>query len=516
MISTGFDALDAISGGLREKKNYLLYGNIGTGKTTFALQFLYQGLIGGENVAYVTRRSAASVFEHGQAFGMDLEPFARNDQLILFEYMSKVIENSARLKDEDQIIREFNAYLAGQQIQRLIFDPITPLLTSSSVSAAIFRARGLIQAFNGLETSCVYIFDTPEGEEYLSNCKDFVLGVIRFEAAAFHSNQGQMVLERFPGLKGRPGQIPFEVAQGVGLVGVAAPTTPAAPGEAAAPATPVPRKVLIIESAEHREFLRSLLEKQYTLMEADGPADGLAKLAAEAPDLILMSKEVKGLDGLEICRKIRQNRMAVPIVLLADRIRRTHDRVEVMRAGADECLERPVDGRILKLKVQNLLRLYDASKSRVEAPGLDVSITTGPERDLTTSTTNLAYFYDRVRWEMTNSEENGTPFAVLALRSPDDLPLPIELSSLAATLIREYDLMYVDERSVDFLLAETEEKGVTALLNRLGQSWNGTPAPIADYRCFTRGTDFLPLARQLVEGSERTGNPLAKGVVPRV
>lgn len=51
MISTGFDGLDAIAGGLQEKKNYPLYGNIGTGKTTFSLQFLYQGLISGDNLA---------------------------------------------------------------------------------------------------------------------------------------------------------------------------------------------------------------------------------------------------------------------------------------------------------------------------------------------------------------------------------------------------------------------------------------------------------------------------------
>ena len=51
MSSAGFDGLKAIADGLQEKKNYLLYGNIGTGKTTFSVQFLYQGLIIGGNVA---------------------------------------------------------------------------------------------------------------------------------------------------------------------------------------------------------------------------------------------------------------------------------------------------------------------------------------------------------------------------------------------------------------------------------------------------------------------------------
>src|SRR5579863_8153119 len=390
MNLTGSDGLDAIAGGLQEKKNYLLYGNIGTGKTTFSLQFLYQGLISGDNVALVTRRSAQTIFEHGHAFGLDLEPFARNDQLIIFEYVSKVIENSMRLKDEDHIGREFNAFLGDLSIHRLVFDPINPLIATPSNSAAVFRARTLIHSFNQYEATCLYLFDTPEGEEYLANCKDFVLGVLRFEASPKVSNQGSIFLERFALRKGQFNQIAFEVTPGIGLVSL--PAAPA-PGEAAA-APPTRRKVLVIESDEQqRDFVRGLLEKQYDLVEASDPADGLAKVAAGEPDLIILDREMKGIDGLEICRKLRQNRMSLPIVLLANQTRRAHDRVTMMKAGADEILERPVDGRILKLKVQNLLRRYDGSKSRLDHGGLDASVTSDLERDQTTCTTNLAYFY---------------------------------------------------------------------------------------------------------------------------
>ncbi|MHB8654475.1 MAG: ATPase domain-containing protein [Terriglobia bacterium] len=500
MNLTGFDGLDAIAGGLQEKKNYLLYGNIGTGKTTFSLQFLYQGLISGDNVALVTRRSAQTIFEHGRAFGLDLEPFARNDQLIIFEYVSKVIENSMRLKDEEQIGRELNAFLGDLSIQRLVFDPITPLIATPSNSAATFRARTLIHSFDQYEATCLYLFDTPEGEEYLANCKDFVLGVLRFEATAFQSNQGRIVLERFLGPKGRPGQITFEVTPGIGLVSVA---PPPAPGEA--PATPpARRKVLVIESDEQqRDFVRGLLAKQYDLVEASEPADGLAKVAAEEPDLIILDREIKGLDGLEICRKLRHNKMSLPIVLLANQTRRAHDRVTMMKAGADEILERPVDGRILKLKVQNLLRRYDGSKSRMEHGGLDPSVTTELERDQTTCTTNLAYFYDRIRSEITHSGENGLSFVVLALRLAEDAALHKELCDLAASLMREYDLLFADGRGIDVLLAETEEKGVKAYLARLEQRWNKTPTPVAEYECFNRNPDFLPIAKRLVEGHEK-------------
>jgi DNA-binding response OmpR family regulator/KaiC/GvpD/RAD55 family RecA-like ATPase len=512
MILTGFDGLDAISGGLQEKKNYLIYGDIGTGKTTFALQFLYQGLISGENVAMITRRSAPTIFEHGQAFGLDLEPFVRTDQLIIFEYVSKVVENSTRLKDEEQIWRELLAFLGDGTIQRMVFDPITPLLAAPSSSAAIFRARSLVHSFSQLEATCLYLFDTPEGQEYLGNCKDFVLGVLRLEAAAGQHNNGKMFLERFAGQKGRANQIDFEVTPGIGLASVA----PAqANGNAAGAAPAAQRKVLIIESdSEQRKFLTGLLEKQYNVLQSAEPADGLAKVASEEPDLIILDKEIKGLDGLEICKKLRHNKLNVPIVLVADQTRHAHDRFQMMKAGVDEIMERPIDGRILKLKVQNLLHRYDGSKTRRDSAGLDTSVTTEIERDQTTCTTNLAYFYDRIRSEITHSAENGLSLVVLALRLPKELPGHKELCDMGASLMREYDLLFSDDRGVYVLLAETEEKGVKAYLSRLEQRWKLTPTPEAEYEVFNRRDDFITVAKQLVEGHAHTDSSMGAGESP--
>jgi circadian clock protein KaiC len=54
-ISVGIDGLDNIlEGGLPESHIYLVEGEPGTGKTTLALQFLLEGVRGGESVLYVT------------------------------------------------------------------------------------------------------------------------------------------------------------------------------------------------------------------------------------------------------------------------------------------------------------------------------------------------------------------------------------------------------------------------------------------------------------------------------
>lgn len=513
MVLTGFAGLDGLTGGLQEQKNYLLYGNIGTGKTTFSLQFIYQGLVKGETVVLVTRRSAPTVFDHGRAFGLDLEPFLRSHQLILLEYGPKVIENSMRLKEAPEVVREFAAFLGKEKFQRLVFDPITPLLSTPSSSIAVFRARSLIQSFAELGATCVYIFDTPEGEEYLANCKDFVFGVLRFEAGPFQASQGRMVLERMPGLKGRPAQFDFEVTTGVGLVEIAA---PAAGARSAGGDGQGQRKVLIIDpDSEQRKILRGLLDKSHTLLEADGVADGLAKVAADSPDLIILERQTRGLDGIEICKKLRQNKLNLPIVVIANQMRRARDRVEIMSAGADECLEKPVDGRILKLKVQNLLRRYDSSRDRFAAGPLSSSVTTALERDRTTSTTNLAYFYDRIRREITYSTENDLSFSLVVLHFPDSSPLHQELASLVGSLIREYDLIYVGDRRVAVLLSEADAKGLNVYLNRLRQRWTRTPAPTAEHLCFDGKANFLQAAKQLVEGVKRAESPTAEVHPPR-
>ncbi len=54
-LSTGVPGLDTIlSGGLSSDRLYLIEGDPGTGKTTLALQFLYEGVRQGESVVYIT------------------------------------------------------------------------------------------------------------------------------------------------------------------------------------------------------------------------------------------------------------------------------------------------------------------------------------------------------------------------------------------------------------------------------------------------------------------------------
>ena len=155
----------------------------------------------------------------------------------------------------------------------------------------------------------------------------------------------------------------------------------------------------------------------------------------------------------------------MPIVLLTDRVRRVRDRVALLSAGADECLERPVDPRLLKLKVRGLLGRYDGKRDRLVGPR-PAGAGAAAERDGVTSTRDLEYFVARVEREAESARELGLAFAVVAVtpRPGGDMWV---LGGRVASLVREYDLLCLGQDVAMVLLAETDERGPGVCAERL-------------------------------------------------
>jgi KaiC/GvpD/RAD55 family RecA-like ATPase len=78
---TGFDA--ATNGGLPRGTRTVLFGPPGTGKTVFAMQFLWAGLQAGETVAcLVTDRSLAHLERYFESFGWDIRPYEQSGHFL--------------------------------------------------------------------------------------------------------------------------------------------------------------------------------------------------------------------------------------------------------------------------------------------------------------------------------------------------------------------------------------------------------------------------------------------------
>ncbi len=89
-------------------------------------------------------------------------------------------------------------------------------------------------------------------------------------------------------------------------------------------------------------------------LSADG-RDALAAYERIRPDLVVLDLMLPGLDGLEVCRRLRSSASGVPIVMLTA-LGEEADRVLGLQLGADDYVTKPFSPRELVLRVQSVLR----------------------------------------------------------------------------------------------------------------------------------------------------------------
>ncbi|HVB77035.1 MAG TPA: response regulator transcription factor [Candidatus Nitrosotalea sp.] len=115
-------------------------------------------------------------------------------------------------------------------------------------------------------------------------------------------------------------------------------------------------KVLIVDDdANIRTSLRRMLAYEgYTVREAADGREGLARSLEELPDLVILDLMMPGVDGLEVCRRMREVD-DVPILMLSARDA-TPDQVLGLDAGADDYLVKPFVKEQLLARIRALLR----------------------------------------------------------------------------------------------------------------------------------------------------------------
>ena len=119
----------------------------------------------------------------------------------------------------------------------------------------------------------------------------------------------------------------------------------------------MPTRVLLVEDGTRvAAFVRRGLEFEGYAVDtaADGPA-GLAMARAAAYPLILLDRRLPTLDGLEVCRALREEGCGAMVLMLTAR-GGLQDRVEGLRGGADDYLAKPFAFDELLARMQALLR----------------------------------------------------------------------------------------------------------------------------------------------------------------
>ncbi len=127
--------------------------------------------------------------------------------------------------------------------------------------------------------------------------------------------------------------------------------------------------VLFVEDDDViREATQLTLERDGFLVTAvpDGVA-GLESFRARRPDIALLDVMVPGLDGVSLCRRIRDE-STVPVIMLSARA----DSIDVvlgLEAGADDYVTKPFDGAVLVARIRAVLRRFGHARQDAAGPG---------------------------------------------------------------------------------------------------------------------------------------------------
>ncbi len=121
-------------------------------------------------------------------------------------------------------------------------------------------------------------------------------------------------------------------------------------------------KILVVDDTVNNvKLLRDLLTvKGYAVVTASSGPEALAQVEKERPDLVLLDVMMPGMNGYEVCRKIRDGaETSILPVVMVTALDPAQERIKGIEAGADDFLTKPINQAELLARVRSLLRVKE-------------------------------------------------------------------------------------------------------------------------------------------------------------
>ena len=215
------------------------------------------------------------------------------------------------------------------------------------------------------------------------------------------------------------------------------------------------KHILLVDDEKRiREVVEYALVKagyRVTALSEAEPALGL--LASDPPDLVVLDIGLPGMDGLELCKRIRA-RGATPVLFLSARADEV-DRIVGLELGGDDYLVKPFSPRELVARVRAVLRRFEAAEAQPRAEPR------ASARVLRSGKLEIDPERFEVRWDAKPIVLTATEFAVLAAL----YERPGIVLSRSQLLERAYRTdIHVTERTLD-----THVRRIRAKFRELGE-----------------------------------------------
>ncbi|HEU6447737.1 MAG TPA: ATP-binding protein [Verrucomicrobiae bacterium] len=121
------------------------------------------------------------------------------------------------------------------------------------------------------------------------------------------------------------------------------------------------RPVVLIadDEPDMRNYLRTELEEDYDVIEAVNGTEAFEKAEQFRPDIALLDVMMPEMDGLEVCRKMREreNTVNIPVILLTARADE-ETKFDALQIGANDFLPKPFSSNELQARVRNLIETH--------------------------------------------------------------------------------------------------------------------------------------------------------------
>jgi signal transduction histidine kinase/ligand-binding sensor domain-containing protein/DNA-binding response OmpR family regulator len=146
-----------------------------------------------------------------------------------------------------------------------------------------------------------------------------------------------------------------------------------------------PSLLLVEDNEDFRYYLKDNLKSTYQIIEAANGLQALEKANSHIPDLIVSDIMMPEMDGIEFCRKVKNdpNTSHIPVILLTARAAE-EQKMEGFKSGADDYITKPFNFEILQARIRNLIQQREAIQKHfpklLEVKASDIQVTTHDEK----------------------------------------------------------------------------------------------------------------------------------------
>ena len=123
--------------------------------------------------------------------------------------------------------------------------------------------------------------------------------------------------------------------------------------------------VIVDDDSEIRDYLLAELRSQYNVKTFPGAQEAWADISAEQPDVVVTDLVMSGMDGMELCRRIRHNPVTnhIPVIVLTSSTDES-SHLQSIDSGADRFLSKPLSIELLKSSIAQMISSRDTLRGK--------------------------------------------------------------------------------------------------------------------------------------------------------